>query len=235
MLEIEKPKIKETTAHIDIEKKGIQTKEIDQRLTRLYDETLHLPDILSILRDELNITKRTIYEILIASKRLHKFLNNPEKFIEVVCRIIKDTKAKMLIEGIKYIKINGEKYIAHEVFDGELATTLDRALTSTRSVYDYVVTDDSKVERDFAHELENDKDVRFFFKLPSKFTIATPFGSYNPDWAIFLNEYGTDKLYLVIETKGSLQEIQRRVQENKKIQCAKMHFKEIGNLSIEMQ
>ena len=35
------------------------------------------------------------------------------------------------------------------------------------------------------------------------FTIDTPLGKHNPDWAIIMNEEGKEKLYFVVETKGS--------------------------------
>jgi restriction endonuclease len=45
-------------------------------------------------------------------------------------------------------------------------------------------------------------------KLPSWFTIDTPIGSYNPDWA-FVTE-SEEKLYFVRETKGTLDSEERR-------------------------
>ncbi|WP_375701723.1 hypothetical protein [Bartonella sp. AA89HNZF] len=55
---------------------------------------------------------------------------------------------------------------------------------SEKSVYDHVVYE-SSVEKEFAQNLDNDSDVRLFFKLPRNLKIATPIGSYTPDWAVF--------------------------------------------------
>jgi type III restriction enzyme len=44
-------------------------------------------------------------------------------------------------------------------------------------------------------------------KLPSWFTIDTPIGSYNPDWA-FVTE-SEEKLYFVRETEGTLDSEER--------------------------
>ena len=42
-------------------------------------------------------------------------------------------------------------------------------------------------------------------KLPAWFTVDTPIGPYNPDWAIVSKfEDATERVYLVRETKGSL-------------------------------
>ena len=53
-------------------------------------------------------------------------------------------------------------------------------------------------------EREKRKDVKLYIKLPSWFTVATPIGAYNPDWAIVMEDPdgGDDLLYLVRETKG---------------------------------
>ncbi|WP_373924641.1 restriction endonuclease [Bifidobacterium pseudolongum] len=61
------------------------------------------------------------------------------------------------------------------------------------------------------------------------FTIDTPFGPYNPDWAYVREEGdGTKRLYLVVETKGGQKgQTNTRGPERAKIDCATMHFKQI--------
>ncbi len=44
--------------------------------------------------------------------------------------------------------------------------------------------------------------VKVYAKLPGWFTVATPLGTYNPDWAVLVEEDGRERLYLVVETKG---------------------------------
>ena len=51
-------------------------------------------------------------------------------------------------------------------------------------------------------------------KLPSWFTIDTPIGAYNPDWAIATK--GDYRLYFVRETKSTLDDEKRRKEENDK-------------------
>jgi type III restriction enzyme len=63
-------------------------------------------------------------------------------------------------------------------------------------------------------------------KLPAWFTVDTPLGTYNPDWAIYF-EGAKQHLYLVRETKGCLDATQRRHDENVKIECAQRHFRAI--------
>ncbi|OYU76436.1 MAG: hypothetical protein CFE32_10295, partial [Alphaproteobacteria bacterium PA3] len=51
-------------------------------------------------------------------------------------------------------------------------------------------------------------------------------GPYNPDWA-FVTEHD-QKLYLVRETKGTLDSEDRRTKENQKINCGRRHFESLG-------
>ncbi len=62
-------------------------------------------------------------------------------------------------------------------------------------------------------------------KLPAWFTVDTPLGPYNPDWAIVFED--TQRVYLVRETKGTLDDDKRRHEENVKIECARRHFEAI--------
>ena len=71
-------------------------------------------------------------------------------------------------------------------------------------------------------------------KLPAKFKIPTPVGDYNPDWAIIKHEDGEDRIYMIRETKSTLDESKRRPTENAKIKAATEHFKQLGIGSAEL-
>ena len=81
---------------------------------------------------------------------------------------------------------------------------------------------ESEVEKQFARDLDNNKNVHMFVKLPRWFKIDTPIGPYNPDWA-FVTERD-EKLYFVRETKSTLDSEERRTKENQKIRCGRKHF-----------
>jgi len=68
-----------------------------------------------------------------------------------------------------------------------------------------------------------------FFKIPSRFKIETPIGTYNPDWAVYLEHNGDKKLYFVLETKGTTSMYDLRTPEQLKIQCGKAHFEALAN------
>ena len=66
--------------------------------------------------------------------------------------------------------------------------------------------------------------MKVFAKLPGWFKVPTPLGSYNPDWAILVEEEGAERLYFVVETKDSLFTDDLRSSEAAKIDCGKAHF-----------
>lgn len=84
------------------------------------------------------------------------------------------------------------------------------------------VLSESDVESQFAHDCSVDERVKFFFKLPGRFKIPTPLGTYNPDWAVVFE--GDARVYFVAETKSSTFEKDRRSGENMKIACGRKHF-----------
>lgn len=87
------------------------------------------------------------------------------------------------------------------------------------------VLSDSEVESQFARDCALDERVRFFFKLPARFRINTPLGTYNPDWAVvFGRDDDIPRVYFVAETKSSMVADDRRKAENLKIECGRRHF-----------
>ena len=80
------------------------------------------------------------------------------------------------------------------------------------------------MERSFAEQLEKNEAVKVYAKLPGWFTVPTPLGTYNPDWAVLVEKSGTERLYLVVETKPSLFTDDLRNKETAKIACGKAHF-----------
>ena len=100
-----------------------------------------------------------------------------------------------------------------------------------KHLYDHLVYDSTN-EREFATELDKNRDVAVYVKLPDGFYISTPVGHYNPDWAIAFYEGAVKHIYFVAETKGSMDSMQLREIESSKIHCAKEHFKAISNNEV---
>ena len=237
---IYKVRIVTKNADINVEKQGVYSEEKYETHTNVEYKQFNptLQDIRKIaIQSKTNL--KTVLEVLYESGRLNEIYNDPIKFIEQVTDIFKEVQAKTVIDGIYYIKNENEEYYIQEVFDtSEIIAYLDKnALKpqNNKTPYDYVVYDSETVEKSFAKALDNDPSVKMFFKFPSRFKIDTPIGSYNPDWAVYKQEDDTEKLYFVIETKGSTNKYDLRVKENLKIKCGKKHFEALHtNIDFEV-
>lgn len=94
-----------------------------------------------------------------------------------------DTAENLLIEGVKYERIEGDEFEMRRFEEEEILSYLNNRLEVKKSIFDAVVYD-SEIERKFAERLDEREDIRLFVKLPWWFRIETPIGDYNPDWAI---------------------------------------------------
>ena len=226
---IPKARIVTQTASIHIDNPGVTYVEQGVRAADIQDSYSSLPNVLAMIGEQVLVKRSTVYEILKQSGRAQDFLNNPQMFIEQTANIILNVRRSLAVDGISYRKLYGEEYYVQEIFDSaELIANLDRnAAPVEHSVYDHIVYD-STVERQFALALDDDPDVKMFFKLPSRFKIDTPIGSYNPDWAVYVEIDGVKKLYFVIETKGSDDQLNLRQREDWKIRCGKVHFRTLN-------
>jgi type III restriction enzyme len=149
---------------------------------------------------------------------------NPTAFIELAAEVINRCKRLAIVEGIKYQRLGDEHYYAQELFEQEeLTGYLKNMLDVKKAVYEQVVYDAGSEER-FAEAMERNEAIRVYAKLPGWFTVPTPLGSYNPDWAVLVENDGEERLYFVVETKGSLFTDDLRETESAKITCGKAHF-----------
>lgn len=234
---ISKPLLQWRKANIAIGKAGVETIQIKGATTVVLDEgDIELPDILTDLQDRTQLTRRSIQRILSGSKRLNDFKQNPQQFIALASEVINRCKRRFLVDGIKYQRIGDDVYYAQELFENEeLTGYLRNMIPSQKSVYEQVIYDSDTIECPFAEQLENNNAVKVYAKLPGWFKVPTPLGSYNPDWAILIEENGTDKIYFVVETKGSLFLDDLRDNEKAKITCGREHFKAIRVLDSPAQ
>lgn len=224
---VAKARLQWRKADISIGKAGVEATEKEGAATVVLDETdVELPDLLTDLQDRTQLTRRSIIDVLVASGKLDEFKRNPQQFIELTADVINRCKRMALVDGIRYQRVGDEAYYAQELFNkDELAGYLTNMLMDTKkSIYEHVVYD-SNTERDFADALEKNEAVVLYAKLPNWFKVPTPLGSYNPDWALLLEQDGTQRLYFVVETKSSLFTDDLRDRESAKIECGKAHFR----------
>ena len=191
-----------------------------------------LPDILAFLQRETELTRGTLVEILKQSGRLKEFAENPQSFMTETSKRIRRALHEMVVDGIKYEQIKGQRYEMRLFEEKEIEEYLNRLYEiqysddqNPRSPYDYIPFD-STVEKEVAEKLDSAENVKFYCKLPRWFIIQTPLGDYNPDWAVVTE--ADEKLYLVRETKSTHDEDKRRNIENQKIACGQAHFDALG-------
>jgi type III restriction enzyme len=230
--DIDALRIQVTRAGVKVLRGGAKGEELGTRSADLkgsYD----LPDIITELQEATSLTRKTIVDILLGSGRLSEFIGNPNDFIAMAKRLLKSELAKIVVEGVQYERIAGSVYELRELQrDGEeekerFLDQMYQVQHTQKTDFDFVVFD-SDVERQFAALLDSREDIKLFMKLPSKFKIDTPVGPYNPDWAIIKHEDGEDRVYMIRETKSTLDDSKLRPTELAKIKSAKRHFEAIG-------
>ena len=190
-------------------------------------------DLIGKLTQQTQLTRRTVAEILqkMNSAVFAQYKVNPEDFILKAARLINEQKSTVIVEHLTYDMIderhNSDIFTCKKTHDD-----FSKAMKTNRHIYDYVFTD-SKNEREFVKELDSSVEVVVYAKLPKSFTIPTPVGNYNPDWAIAFQEGTVKHVYFIAETKGSMSSMELRKIEECKIDCARKFFKKITSDQIK--
>ncbi len=228
MARIDPPKVMVTTGSIEITRGGARSALIGANDEVIEFKSRGVPDILTYLEEQTSLTRSTLARILCDSGRLDEFLLNPQRFMDSVAACMRHELHQLVVDGIKYERLEGD-HAAWEMtrfLDGdEQFVDYLNALAVEKSIYDFVPYD-SEVERRFAEQMDTRADVRVFAKLPRWFTIDTPVGTYNPDWAIVLQNGAL--VYMVRETKGTRDFLKLRTSEADKVRCGKRHFEALG-------
>ncbi|SMF44256.1 type III restriction-modification system endonuclease [Desulfovibrio gilichinskyi] len=186
-------------------------------------------DLIGKISENAQLTRGTVANILgkIRKPVFDLFKVNPESFIAESTRLIREQKATAVIERLSY-DATSETHDMDIFTLGQSNQDFSKAGTPLKHhIYDYAITD-SKVERDFVNELDTSKEVVVYAKLPNGFSIPTPVGNYNPDWAISFKEGAVKHVYFVAETKGSMSTMELREIEKTRIKCARKFFEEIN-------
>ena len=185
-------------------------------------------DLIGKLAEQTKLTRKTIATILqtINNAVFDQFKNNPEDFIAKASVLINEQKATVIVEHLAYDPIADTHSLDIFTQDKRKVDLSKTGDPLTRHIYDYVFTD-STIEREFVKELDTSAEVVVYAKLPNGFSIPTPVGDYNPDWAISFKAGAVKHLYFVAETKGSMSSMALRKIEDCKIECAKKFFSKI--------
>ena len=207
------------------------TRSQSHQLTDVCTSTVRY-DLVGDIAKGANLTRRTVVKILqgIKENKLYLFKNNPEEFIRKVISIIKEQKSTMIVESIHYNMTEG-KYDSN-IFTVKSKMDFDKAYEAKKHITNYVFSD-SKGERQFAHDLDEAKEVVVYAKLPRTFQIPTPVGNYAPDWAIAMEVDGIKHIFFIAETKGSMSSMDLTKIELAKIECAEKLFNSISTAKVK--
>lgn len=170
----------------------------------------------------------------------NKFSKNPKQSFQQLKDIIKDEIHSSIIQSISYDFIQTQISTEDLLYDSQgkpkeniLCEKLGRHIDKESKpqdqyLYDKVVYDSqielTAITQDPKHI--NDLTIQVYAKLP-KFSIPTPYKSYEPDFAYLINTQGNQKIFLICETKGYASERDIPPTEQKKIDYAKKFFQKL--------
>jgi type III restriction enzyme len=231
MSAITAPQIRLEKVALSYANTGVTSQLLSVTSSRTESTISNIPDLISYLQRETELTRETLSSILLKSDRLSDIFVNPQQFLDLAARAIRLTMQQLMVNGIKYERIAGEEYEMRLFEDREIAGFIDNMLSVDHSIYD-AIEYQSDIERQFAETLDGREDIKLFIKLPPWFKVQTPLGTYNPDWAI-VKQVSEDeqKLYLIRETKGTRDQL--RVGEGAKIYCGQQHF-DVLNVNFDV-
>ncbi|MDR2526931.1 MAG: DEAD/DEAH box helicase family protein [Rickettsiales bacterium] len=161
----------------------------------------------------------------------NNFKNNPKQAQINLIKYIKEVLHSNLIQKISYDFENTleiKPFDNCEIKSGELGRfSADGG--SAQYLYDKIVYD-SDIEK--LIEEENLKNIGankiiVFGKLPA-IKIPTPYKTYNPDFAYYIEKDNDKKLFLVVESKGYNNESDIDYKERQKIEYAKKFFESLN-------
>lgn len=233
-INIQPPKLRIEGVNIKLSQQGVDSEVHSIRHEKLQSLAYTIPNIIEHIQKSTQLKRKTIIEILKKANCMDKILINPQRFMEETIQHIKATMTGLIVDGIKYERIAGEEYEMRLFERHEITGYISKMLNTNKSIYDAVVFDSETIEKPFAQALEKMESVKFYLKLPYWFTIKTPLGPYNPDWAIVKEEEEGFKMYFVAETKGSIMEEDQRGKEKQKIECGKAHFDTIDGVEYRV-
>ena len=237
--DIKPPRVTITKAQVKVDEEGLfEAMQLSATRTAVdLAGRYPLPNVIELMANlmehttpPVKVTRATLLELFRRVANRQPILDNPHDWAAAAVRILKEKLADHLVLGIKYEK-TGDWYAMEQILEGAEVEMFAKYLvepdeTKGQTIYDLVPCD-SGIEQQFVQDLENRSDVRMYVKLPKWFTVPTPVGLYEPDWAIVLDPpdgQGKPLLYFVAETKESPHLGTLRGNARRKIECAAAHF-----------
>lgn len=239
-IEVSPPRISITRAELDVEpgehlvarRAGSDVVPVGSAAP-LPDLARLIGELMEFTTPPVRVTRHTLREVLSKLPSHSAALLNPQDFATAAAARLKEILAEKLVGGVHYEPLAVSEAWRMDLFEDEWREFMDSVLTPEKGLYDRVYVEGG-VESQFARDLENTQEVQVFVKLPRGFTVDTPVGMYNPDWAVVWQDLdaggrpsGRPHLYLVAETKGDSKSGRSR-EEQWKVECGRRHFETIA-------
>lgn len=185
---------------------------------------------------------------------VNKISNNPGRARDVLSKIVKESVHKSIIQTISYnfdgevqikarnVFYNGDGTPKDEIPAAELGRYIDREYNPDKHYLYGKAVYDSGIELEVVKrdplEIDNDKGTNkkivVFAKLP-RLGIPTPYKTYSPDFAYFIQQNSGKKLFLIVETKGYNRDGDIPADEKQKISYAEKFFAALGEQTNEAE
>ncbi len=239
MMRVTPPRIRTVGISFALTDSGVDTVYRGEKVVEASND-YYIPDVLNYIQDGTGLTRSTIAAILDRSGRMDDLAVNPQMFMDNVVEKVQNVLRGYMIDGIKYLKIGDTAYEMRLFEEQEMEIYLNaftfKVKNKRKTIYDKYVPLDSSVETRFAQDCETSQQVKYYFKLPGWFKIPTPIGSYNPDWAVVLED--DKKVYFIAETKDTgtspVDLNKLHPSEKMKIRCGEENFKIYDNLEYKV-
>jgi type III restriction enzyme len=165
------PRISIVRGRLELDKEqGVTTSMLAVDEASITQDLKRIPDVLSRIQRETELTRSTIARTLIASGRLDDLAVNPQQFIDSAIKAVRRALYDLMIDGIKYECVAGAVYEMSLFESREINSYVSKMLDVNKSIYNKIVYD-SNPESQFARDLDTREDIKLFFKLPPWFKI----------------------------------------------------------------
>ncbi|MCC8907758.1 DEAD/DEAH box helicase family protein [Curtobacterium sp. GD1] len=214
-----------------------------------------IPNLVRLVEDQLlagkfpmQLSRLTLRAILLAlpGRFQRRAMDDPLRWARLVADAIRVTTVEAMLDHVSYEALpEADWWQADLVFLNEAVSPpasrggddpsygVIPAPAGGSNLYDHTVYD-SHVERSFSQQMENDPSrVKLFAKLPRRFKVGTPVGEYSPDWALLVQNDEEERLYLVRETKDTLNLDDLDWDEAMRIRFATRHFSAAPNGPVD--
>lgn len=220
----------QTRARLRLATNQIDDEVVETNTTHPTWDNMPIMDVTRQIADRVGLTRAAIIQIIIQSAKIDsefmtRLKQNPALFVRRAINNIQVHQRKLLNKSLVYVQSeelwSKDKFQPYEAARNTLWQVPDRAFIKT--LYKQIAVQ-SKEEENFAKALAQEERIRYFLKLPNWFKIPTPFGNYNPDWAILAESDGESRLYFVVDTKTTREMGELSAKEQDRIRAGRQSY-----------